>query len=68
MYTIYHQPECWPSYRVRAFIVQPGGSAPSDVLGMAVTLKLARLCIPPSADVMQPRSPGDAPEIVETWL
>jgi hypothetical protein len=67
-YTIYHQPELWPPYRVRSFAIAPGVSTPRDVIGVAATLELARLCLPPDVGIPFARSPSDAPEIVETWL
>lgn len=68
LYTIYYQPETWPPYRVRAFVVASGTSAPHDVLGVAASLELARLLVPPVADTPMPRAESDAPEIVETWI
>lgn len=68
MYTIYDQPQIWPRYRVRAHIITAGGPVTGDALGMGASLGLARLTVPPAANVRLPRSPSDPPEIVEVWL
>lgn len=68
LYTIYHQPETWPPFRVRAFTATSGQVTPGAVMGAAASLGLARLIVPSSADVPFARNHDDAPEIVETWM
>lgn len=69
-YTIYHQPELPRPYRVREFLLRHGAAdpQPGEVLAAEDTLGAARAAIPIAADYCFPRSPNDAPEIVETWI
>jgi hypothetical protein len=67
-YTIYHNPRDYPGkFVVREFLVFPGNSVPGKVLGVAETLKEARLLVPYGLCNMG-RETSDQPQIVETWL
>ena len=70
LWTIYRSPADFPNvpYVLRSWVVGPGGSlADAGALGFADTLWEARSYLPEGLTHV-PRSPGDEPQIVETWL
>lgn len=70
MFTVYKRPRDFPSwFVVRRFII--GGDNPEpqpmNIVAVCDTLDEARRAIPPGKTPLS-RSPGDEPQIVETWL
>lgn len=70
-WTIFYSPADEPGlYVLRQFDVVQGHAepVPSLLSSTHATLDEARDAVPDSADVCFPRSPGDDPAIVETWM
>lgn len=70
MFTIYKDPTDYPGkFVTRRCAILPGSIAMDDEpLAVVDTLEAARDAIPTRALVCMARSPGDEPQIVETWL
>jgi hypothetical protein len=74
VYTIYERPPnppVWPAYRfvVREFVIRPGQQPQATESAVwCDSLDGARHAVPPWAGVCCPRAPGDAPDIVESWM
>lgn len=70
-WTIYAGTRDYPGrFVVRRWDIVQGHAEPvaTDDLTVHFTVQSARNAVPPSAGVCFPRSPGDDPTIVETWM
>ena len=69
IYTIYLDPvDLGPGYAMREWRTYSGRIEPGPAVGGLKTLEAARDFVPPWADQLIPRNPGDDPTIVETWI
>lgn len=68
-FVIYDRPIDYPqTYVVRRWVLAGGECVPTDDHWLAPTLEVARGYVPSSATVHLPRTEGDMPAIVETWV
>jgi hypothetical protein len=69
-YTIFARPADMPlcPFVVREFVITAQGAQPGSIMGVGNTLDEARTLLPPTADALFPRSEGDPPTVVETWM
>lgn len=68
MFIVYERPRDFPGhYVLRRWVVQRGGSRPTDDFVLEPTLEKIREHVPPHC-VRLERDPNDEAHIVETWL